>query len=118
MKGFVRSRLGEAEGMLRLVEGSEVEAHHTQLALALLALPEGGGGRAALSRLVLTSAHLNTGFLLHRLQGSDLTYERAVLMGRAGNHQVLLLSSHHHISPLQCTVSLLTTLISSPTRRR
>ena len=80
-------------------EGSEVEAHHTQLALALLAQPEGGGGRAALSRLVLTSAHLNTEFLLHRLQGSDLTYERAVLMGRAGNHQVLPLSSHHH-SPL------------------
>jgi len=71
-------------------EGSEVEAHHTQLALALLAQPEGGGGRAALSRLVLTSAHLNTEFLLHRLQGSDLTYERAVLMGRAGNHQAAL----------------------------
>ena len=71
-------------------KGSQEEHHHTQLALALVAMLEGEfkeERRKALSRLVLTSNSLNSQFLLQQLKDTDLFYEQAVLEGKLGNHE-------------------------------
>ena len=74
---------------------SQVERHHTQLALTFInkvkqAAPaqteaETEGSRD-LSRLILTSKHLNANFLLQHLNDTNLNYEKAILHGKFGQH--------------------------------
>ena len=74
---------------------SEVEKHHTQLAMTFISSVKTAGksriqeseGSGPLSKLILTSRHLNARFLLHQLADTELHYERAVLHGKLGEHE-------------------------------
>ena len=78
---------------------SQVEKHHTQLALTFInkvkqaapaeAETETEGSRD-LSRLILTSKHLNANFLLQHLNDTNLNYEKAILHGKLGQHDKAL----------------------------
>lgn len=82
----------------------EEERYHTQLALAFITRVRDNNKeeveektrelhrsyRSSLSRLVLTSKHLNTQFLLQQLKDTDLYYEQAILQGKLGAHDKAL----------------------------
>jgi len=61
---------------------SQVEKHHTLLALMLIDTHSDLVGGNKLRKLILTSSHLNTRFLLDKLRETNLGYERAILHGR------------------------------------
>ena len=72
---------------------SQEEKHHTQLALAFinaLRSDESPSLKADLSKLILTSAHLNANFLLQQIADTGLDYEKAILHGKLGEHQKAL----------------------------
>ena len=80
---------------------SQVEKHHTQLALtfinkvkqstpALTEVETETEGCRDLSRLILTSKHLNANFLLQHLNDTNLNYEKAILHGKLGQHDQAL----------------------------
>ena len=78
---------------------SQVERHHTQLALAFISKVKISGGRQTdgqvegskdLSKLILTSKHLNANFLLQHLNDTNLNYEKAILHGKLGQHDKAL----------------------------
>jgi len=74
---------------LVLEKNSEVEKHHTQLAMAYISQVKGsksGTQSQNLSKLILTSKHLNAKFLLQNLKDTDLNYEKAILHGKLGEH--------------------------------
>jgi len=79
-----------------LDKDSQEEKHHTQLAMAFINnlksvekenLKENS---ANLSKLILTSEHLNANFLLQHLADTDLEYEKAILHGKLGQHDTAL----------------------------
>ena len=72
---------------------SQEEKHHTQLALAFITAirnEESQILKANLSRLILTSTHLNANFLLQQIADTGLDYEKAILHGKLGEHQKAL----------------------------
>jgi len=75
---------------LVLERNSEVEKHHTQLAMAFIskfkAASESENQSQNLSKLILTSKHLNAKFLLQNLKDTDLNYEKAILHGKLSEH--------------------------------
>jgi len=77
---------------LVLEKHSEVEKHHTQLAMAFISKVKLSKNYKEedisenLSRLILTSTHLNAKFLLQNLKDTDLNYEKAILHGKLGEH--------------------------------
>eukprot|EP00092_Neocalanus_flemingeri_P053826 GFUD01063332.1.p1 GENE.GFUD01063332.1~~GFUD01063332.1.p1 ORF type:complete len:841 (+),score=220.95 GFUD01063332.1:74-2596(+) len=77
---------------LVLERKSDVEKHHTQLAMAFINQVKMAKDIQAeelsqnLSKLILTSKHLNAKFLLQNLKDTDLNYEKAILHGKLGEH--------------------------------
>ena len=78
---------------------SQVERHHTQLALTFINKVKQAAaaqteaeteGSRDLSRLILTSKHLNANFLLQHLSDTNLNYEKAILHGKLGQHDKAL----------------------------
>ena len=68
---------------------SQDEKHHTQLALSFISDLRNDGDKclkADLSRLILTSRHLNASFLLQQIADTSLEYEKAILHGKLGEH--------------------------------
>ena len=90
---YPAARLAVLEWLV-LEQGSQQEEHHTQLVLAHLAalkqMPASSPAPPGLSKLILTSPHLNAAFLLQQLQQTELHYETAVLHGRLGEHATAL----------------------------
>jgi len=74
---------------LVLEKKSEVEKHHTQLAMAFIKRVKDFNSKdqsLSLSKLIITSKHLNAKFLLQNLKDTDLNYEKAILHGKLGEH--------------------------------
>ena len=73
---------------------SQVERHHTQLALAFISQvklsADSQAGSEDLSRLILSSKHLNANFLLQHIADTNLNYEKAILHGKLGQHDKAL----------------------------
>jgi len=68
--------------VLVLEKDSQVEKHHTLLAMLLIESHDSPEDLEKLRKLILSSTHLNTQFLLDKLEETDLMYERAILHGR------------------------------------
>ena len=81
---------------LVLDKSSQDEKHHTQLAMAFINNLKSAEkenlkeNSANLSKLILTSEHLNANFLLQHLADTDLDYEKAILHGKLGQHDSAL----------------------------
>lgn len=74
---------------LVLEKNSEVEKHHTQLAMAFINQVKGSKSENQsrnLRKLILISRHLNAKFLLQNLKDTPLNYEKAILHGKLGEH--------------------------------
>lgn len=75
-------------------KNSEIENHHTQLAMALISSVKNVSEETMLSilskrlsRHILTSRYLNAQYLLQHLKDTKLDYEKAILHGKLGDHE-------------------------------
>ena len=81
---------------LVLEKQCQVEKYHTQLALTYIdklrvSSPDQRKKHSkVLSKLILTSKHLNSNFLLQHLADTDMDYEKAILHGKLGQHDKAL----------------------------
>jgi len=84
---------------LVLDKNSQVEKHHTLLAIAYISEVKNSKElkeelmqelKDNINDLILSSKHLNASFLLQNLQDTDLDYEKAILHGKMGEHDKAL----------------------------
>lgn len=74
---------------------SQEENHHTQLAVAFITAHRDKNDHnqdysTNLSKLILSSEHLNANFLLEKLSSTDLNYQKAILHGKLGENEKAL----------------------------
>jgi len=87
-------------------KNSQEESHHTQLAVAFINAHRTKNDQnpdysSNLSKLILSSEHLNANFLLQKLSDTDLNYQKAILHGKLGENEKaldILVNSLHDYS--------------------